>query len=133
MFRCLLLVVNISEPIVLCALKDNKVPGPDSIHSYILKTCATLCTMLYRQSLTSEDLPSDWKKAHVILFKKYSRFKATNYKPISLTSTVVKILESTICTELLNCLIENSIQNESPDVKQVQGFQIKSGLDISSK
>ena len=54
----------------LYSLKDNKAPGPDGIHSYILKACAdTLCTplpMLNNQSLTSGNLPSDWKKAHVV-------------------------------------------------------------------
>ena len=61
-----------SESIVfqkLCALKNNKSPGPDSIHPYILKACAqTLCTpltMLFHQSLTSGGLPRDWKGIHV--------------------------------------------------------------------
>ena len=111
-FRCegSICDINVSESIVsqkLYALKDNKAPGPDSIHSYILKACAhmlcTTLTILFQQSLTSGALPSDWKKAHVIpVFKKGSRFKANNYRPISLTSTVVIILESVICTELLN-------------------------------
>ena len=104
----------------LSTLKDNKAPGPDSIHSYVLKACAhTLCaplTMLFLQSLTSGDLPCEWKKAHVIPvynYKKGSKFKATNYRPISLTctSTVVKILESIIRTELFDFLLENNILN----------------------
>ena len=90
--------VNISESLVLqklCSLKDNKAPGPDSIHAYILKACAcSLCTsfaMIFQQSLTSGNLPNDWKKANVIsVFKKGSKFKAINYRPISLTYTVVK-------------------------------------------
>ena len=104
--------VNISEFIVLeklSTLKDNKAPGPDSIHPYVLKACAhALCaplTMLFHQSLTSGDLPCEWKKVHVIpLHKKGSKLKATNYRPISLTSTVGTILESIICTELFDLL-----------------------------
>ena len=68
--------------------------------------------MLFHQSLTSGDLPCEWKKAHVIpVYKKGSKFKATNYRPISLTSTVVKILESIIRTELFDFLLENNILN----------------------
>ena len=111
--------ISISESVVLqklYSLKDNKAPDPDGTHSYILKACAdTLCTpltMLYHQSLTSGDLPSDWKKAHVVpVFKKGSKCKASNYRPISLTSTVVKILESIIRSELLNFLVEYDILN----------------------
>jgi len=55
-------------------------PGPDSIHPYILKACAQTLCMLFHQSLTSGDLPCDWERAHVIsVFKKGSRFKASNY------------------------------------------------------
>ena len=42
--------VNISESVVLqklLSLKDNKSPGPDGLHSYVLKSCAhTLCAPL---------------------------------------------------------------------------------------
>jgi len=110
-FRCERSICNVgvSESLVLqklCALKNNKAPGPENIHPIILKACAhtlcTLLTLLFHQFLTSGDLPSDWKEAHVILeFKKGSRLKANNYRPISLTSAVVKILKSTICAELL--------------------------------
>ena len=59
----------------LCSLKDNKAPGPDTIHAYILKAHAcSFCialAMIFQQSLTSGDLPNNWKKANVIpVFKK---------------------------------------------------------------
>jgi len=50
--------VNISKSVVLqklLLLKVNKSPGPNGLHSYVLKSCAhTLCaplTKLFRQSL----------------------------------------------------------------------------------
>jgi len=45
------------------------------------------------------------------VFKKGSKFKASSYRPISLTSTIVKILEAIVRSELLNFLIENNILN----------------------
>ena len=100
----------------LCALKNNKSPGPDSIHPYILKACTQiLCTpltMLFHQSLTSGDLPCDWKRVHIIpVFKKGSRFKASNYRPISMTSTVDKVLESIISAEIFKFFANNDILN----------------------
>ena len=75
----------------------------------VLTHCAPL-TKLFRQSLAEGILPDEWKQAHVIpILKKGSRHKVTNYRPISLTSIVVKILESVMCTELLNILSENDI------------------------
>ena len=91
----------------LRALKNNKVPGPACT-----QTLCTPLTMLFCQSLTSGDLPCDWKRAHVIpVFKKGSRFKASNYRPISLTSIVVKVSESMICEEMLKFFIDNDILN----------------------
>ena len=114
--------VNISESVALqklLSLKDNKSPGPDGLHSYVLKSCAhTLCaplTKLFQQSLAEGILPDEWKQAYVIpVLKKGSGHKVTNYRPISLTSIVVKILESVICTELLNFLSENDTYSEPP-------------------
>ena len=58
--------VNISESVVLqklMSLKDNKSPGPDGLHSYVLKSCAhTLCaplTKLFCQSL-AEGIRRKW-------------------------------------------------------------------------
>jgi len=66
--------------------------------------------MLFCQSLNDGMLPNEWKQAYVIpVLKKGSRQKATNYRPISLTSTVVKILESVIHTEVLKFLADKDI------------------------
>ena len=72
----------------LLELKVNKAPGPDGIHSYILKACANTLyvplTILYSRSLSSSVLPDEWKQAHVVpVFKKGQRNQASNYRPIS--------------------------------------------------
>ena len=98
-------------------LKINKAPGPDGLHPYVFKACAnSLCkplTILYTQSISSGVLPDEWKQAHVVpIFKKGQRNQASNYRPISLTSLVVKILESIIRLELLKFVNEQGILND---------------------
>ena len=82
-------------------LKPFKAPGPDEIHPYTLKECSySLCEplcMLYNQSLQSGQLLQDWKCANIMpVFKKGEKSEATNYWPISLTSQIIKILESIV-------------------------------------
>ena len=91
----------------LLNLNVNKTPGPDDMHPYLLKQCADSLSSplqyLFNQSLT----PTDWKQANVTpIFKKGSKSKACNYRPISLTSQVVKILES-IIRDTLYGFLEN--------------------------
>ena len=43
------------------------------------------------------------------IFKKGSKVKANNYRPISLTSSLVKILESIIRTKIMEYLTDNNI------------------------
>ena len=42
-------------------------------------------------------VPLEWKEANIIpLFKKVSRHKSVNYRPVSLTSVICKVLETII-------------------------------------
>ena len=52
----------------------------------------------------------DWKMANTTpIFKKGSKTIPTNYRPVSLTSQVVKILESLIHFRIMQYLSENNI------------------------
>ena len=62
-------------------------------------------TAIFKSSLENSDIPDDWKTANVTaLFKKGSKKKACNYRPISLTSQIVKILEKIIKEGITNYL-----------------------------
>ena len=53
--------------------------------------------LLPLKSLNEEVVPEDWRTAHIIpVFKKGSRAKAGNCRPISLTSVIRKVLERII-------------------------------------
>ena len=82
----------------LSKLNTEKLPGPDQIHPRMLKeipiVAAPLKTM-FTNSIISQKLPCQWKLANVApIHKKGKRKLCNNYRPISLTSVVVKILES---------------------------------------
>ena len=92
-------------------LKPNKANGPDNISTNILKLCpafaAPLCS-LYKQSIQTGTMPQDWKDANITpLFKKGQQSLANNYRPISLTSQVVKILEKIIASHIHDLLSRN--------------------------
>ena len=95
-------------------LKVNKSPGPDTISPRILKEAKNELvkplSSLFSKSLQSGTLPEEWKLANVTpIYKKGSKSLPSNYRPISLTSVVCKILEALIRDKLVNHLEENKL------------------------
>ena len=79
-------------------VKDNKLPGVDGIPPKLLKEIveqiSTPLAKLFNLSLEEGMVPSEWKEANITpLFNKGSRNKPENYRPVSLTSVVCKLLE----------------------------------------
>ena len=85
--------------------------GPDLLSCKVLKLFAAiiaLClTTIFNYSLLIGTLPNIWKVATVNpIFKKGSKKLPTNYRPISLTSVVYKLLEHIISSKI-HCQVEN--------------------------
>jgi len=60
--------------------------------------------------MNSVKLPIEWKMANVTpIFKKGSKTSTNNYRPVSLTSQVVKILEPLIRSRIMQYLEDNNI------------------------
>ena len=79
-------------------LKTDSSPGPDEYPPILLKSVsksiAYPLAMLFRLIFQSGKLPSIWKRALVRpLFKKGNSSEPNNYRPISLTSVVCKLMK----------------------------------------
>lgn len=69
-----------------------------------------ILSAIFSQSLSSGFVPSDWRLAKVVpIFKSGDRSLPLNYRPISLTSTVCKLLEHVIHSQVINYLEEHNI------------------------
>ncbi len=83
---------------LLKKINPKKACGPDNIPGRLLQLLSQelspIITLLFNRSLQTGEIPRIWKHALVQpLFKKGDRSRATNYRPISLTSICCKLLE----------------------------------------
>ena len=91
--------------LILKKLNPNKAPGPDGINGKVLKNCAQSLayplSVLFNLSFSTGCIPPDWKLALVVpVHKKGDKSSVENYRPISLTSLVMKVFERCIKTAL---------------------------------
>ena len=99
-------------------IKVNKTPGPDKISPRILKEVkhqvSKPLSVLFNKSLRLGKVPSDWKCANVTpIFKKGDKTQPGNYRPISLTSVVCKIMETIVRDKMVRFFEDNNIINNS--------------------
>ena len=114
--------VGLSNIVVTCdevesvrkALPIGKATGPDGINNCILRELAhelspPLCS-LFNQSLILGIVPDIWKEAHVCPVPKGGdRTAVLYYRPISLLSSINKVLERIVFKHLYNHFLENDI------------------------
>ena len=109
--------VEILEDMVVIELKNinpYKSCGPDKIHPRLLKELGKIIAgslaFLFNLSMRKGSIPADWKLAFVSpIHKKGPKNIAENYRPISLTAILCKIMEKFIKSSILHHLLKNNL------------------------
>jgi hypothetical protein len=101
------------------ALSSKLSCGPDNIPNILLKnlhsSLALPLSLIFQQSLNNGCLPKIWKCANIVpVFKgSGSRFSVENYRPISLTSNICKLLEGIIYDKIYDHCLTNKLLSDS--------------------
>ena len=95
-------------------LKPDKSPGPDGWHPIYLKNVADLISLplsiVFQKSLNEGILPSDWLKACVTaIYKKGQKDLPDNYRPVSITSIICKLMESIVRDKIVEHMTYNNL------------------------
>ena len=92
--------------------------GPDGFPAILLKNCkeeySKPLTLLWRKCLDEGITPGSLKRPIIIpKFKDGSKADAENYRPIALTSHIIKIFEKVLRSKLVQYLEENHLFNKN--------------------
>ena len=97
-------------------IKMNSAPGPDRFPAVLLKKCKKALSIplyyLWRKSLDEGVIPQILRNSTITpVYKGGSRQEAKNYRPIALTSHLIKIFEKVIRNRLVEFLETNKLMN----------------------
>ena len=100
------------------SMPNHSAPGPDKFPSILLKQCknelATPLYILWRKSLDTGQVPKILKQQSIVpIYKKGSKAKPENYRPVSLTSHILKLFERVLRAKIVEFIeTENKLSNE---------------------
>ena len=120
---------NVGE--LLLTLDVNKATGPDGLSARLLREAAPVISdplsKLFNMSLNRGKLPRDWKRANITpVYKNGGKEYVSNYRPISLTSLVVKTLEKLVTRHIMAHL-------EDHDLLSPHQYGFRAGFSCTSQ
>ena len=97
-------------------LSSSSSAGPDQFPAILLKQCSRELSgplhLIWRKSLSTGKIPSILKTANIVpIHKGGSKGEAKNYRPVALTSHIVKIFEKVLRNYIVAHLEENGLLN----------------------
>ena len=86
----------------------------DEVHPMVLRNCSDAFScpleLIFKKSILEGRVPDAWREANVTpIFKKGIKLDPANYRPVSLTSVVCKVLETVFRDVIMNHLIRNEL------------------------
>jgi len=104
------------EKIVKClaGLCPNKSMGDDGVHPSVLRYCAEALAPalvhIFKLSIAEGRIPDEWRRGNVTgIYKKGSRSDPANYRPVSLTSVLCKVMEGLVREVMMQFLVTNRL------------------------
>ena len=101
------------------ALKECSAAGPDEIPPTVIKQLkdelVIPITILFKKSIEERRIPDDWRESNVtpIYKQKGSRSDPGNYRPVSLTNVVGKMLERIVKQDIVRFIEQNKLMSNS--------------------
>ena len=111
--------IDVNEADIVQAIneiRNGSAAGPDGVPAILLKkvahSIAKPLALLLRQSIDTSKIYDEHKLAYITpTFKSGSRLEASNYRPVSLTSHIMKIYERVMKKNIMNHLVKNNLFN----------------------
>lgn len=118
--------VNVDKDMVLKlfrGIRERTSPGLDGIGGHILKNCAVqladIFCFIFRNSLCLYKVPHLWKESIIVPMPKNNVPKSLNeYRPVALTSLIMKIFERIVKDALLTMVQANRCTSVCLQVRQ---------------
>ena len=103
---------------VLSRVKQFSSPGPDNISFFVLKKggdlISKILSRIFQQCMDTQQTPLQWRTARICpIFKKGNRKDPQNYRPISLTCSSCKVMESCVRDAIWSFWSDNNLIGDS--------------------
>ena len=113
--------IEITEQMIIDSTHERSstpAAGPNGVPSSLILKCtaelAPALKLMFSQSLTHGFIPSSLKRAAITpVFKSGTKSSPSNYRPISLTSTIIKVFEQIIRKQVVAFLTSQDHLNNT--------------------